>query len=185
MNLIKQKYRWSCLTASFAMALGVSEDDLMNVIGHQGDEVIWPDLQEPYMRRSFHISELVIASLKLGYSASPVDALPVSEIKPSLKINHVKDKINRAIGSGSIAMSELLIIKHHLDSIGSDIYPVPIFDFHDIIKNNSGVLIGETLGGRPHAVAWNGNLCYDPTGPITYNVMEFLIETFYIVKKVR
>jgi hypothetical protein len=55
------------------MVLGVSLDEVLEAIGHDGSEILWPDLEEPIKRRAFHIEELQYAALRFncflaGYS---------------------------------------------------------------------------------------------------------------------
>lgn len=51
--------RWSCLPNSFANALEVPISDIFDFVGHDGSEIIWPELSEPFCRRSFHIQEMI------------------------------------------------------------------------------------------------------------------------------
>jgi hypothetical protein len=91
MNLLVQPNKWSCLTTSLAMLCDVSHDKIIEIIGHDGSEIIHPKMDEPYCRRSFAINELTKAALALGYALveiegtsllSPtgleVDAVPVT-----------------------------------------------------------------------------------------------------------
>lgn len=57
------------------MALDVTDDDLIAVIGHDGG-FIFRDYPEPCNRRGFHISELIIAARQLGYSVTPIERCP-------------------------------------------------------------------------------------------------------------
>lgn len=59
MKLIKQPNRWSCLPTSFAMALDVSLKEIIDYLGHDGSEKIFPDRKEPHCRRAFHSQELI------------------------------------------------------------------------------------------------------------------------------
>lgn len=43
-----------------------------------------------------------------------------------------------------------------------------------------GILIGETLDGQKHAVAWDGERVFDPAGGIS-DIALFQIETFWMV----
>lgn len=78
MLLKLQPNRWSCLLTSFEMALGTVID-----VGHDGSEVIWKNLQEPYCRRGFHIQEMIDAAWRLGYCCVPVEPSPASQPIPS------------------------------------------------------------------------------------------------------
>lgn len=50
---------WSCLANAFAMALDIPIHEIFKSVGHDGSEIIWKDLPEPFNRRSFHIQEMV------------------------------------------------------------------------------------------------------------------------------
>ena len=78
MILQTQSSAWSCLPTAFAMALSVHVDALLSIIGHDGSEIIWPELRDPERRRSFHIQEMVWASHNLGYSVTPHEARPTT-----------------------------------------------------------------------------------------------------------
>ena len=69
--------RWSCMVTSFAMALGVTIQDLIGLIGHDGSEVAFPHLDEPTRRRGFHQQECIRAAWNLGFSVTPIEAYPV------------------------------------------------------------------------------------------------------------
>jgi hypothetical protein len=69
---------WSCILASVAMVLDWSTKELIEEIGHDGSEVIFPDLPEPAKRRGFHIQEFVPLILKSGFSATAIFVLPCS-----------------------------------------------------------------------------------------------------------
>ncbi len=76
MKLITNPNGWSCLLASAAMALDTTTQDLVEMIGHDGSVIIFPDLPEPRRRRGFHYQEIVDCAIKLGYSVTPVESLP-------------------------------------------------------------------------------------------------------------
>lgn len=60
--------KWSCLPTAFAIVLERPVQEIIQLLGHDGSEVVWPHLPEPYCRRSFHIQELIYACYNLGYS---------------------------------------------------------------------------------------------------------------------
>lgn len=66
MRLIESPNRWSCLPCSFAMALEISLNEMLTRIGHDGSEIIWPQLAEPQRRRTFHIQECFSAAFSLN-----------------------------------------------------------------------------------------------------------------------
>ena len=78
MRLIKSPNRWSCLLASAAMLLDTELKDLVDEIGHDGSEIIWPDSKEPFCRRAFHIAEIIELFDKRGFCLTPIECLPRS-----------------------------------------------------------------------------------------------------------
>lgn len=73
MNMLLQSDAWSCLPTSFAMVLGIEPKTIYEMIGHDGSEIIHPQLKDPYRRRSFHIQEMINVCLKLGVIPTPLD----------------------------------------------------------------------------------------------------------------
>lgn len=71
MELMPQPNRWSCLPTAFCMVSGIRYEYLMDLIGHDGSEIIFPDLDEPVRRRSFHIEEIQYAALSCGFFLVP------------------------------------------------------------------------------------------------------------------
>ena len=67
--------RWSCLLTAFANSLEVLNKDLVNIIGHDGSELIRQDYppQDPRSRRGFHPQELLDACLQMGWSPIRLD----------------------------------------------------------------------------------------------------------------
>lgn len=72
MKLQIKHERWQCAVTAFAMALGIPAADLMKRLGHDGGEVIFPDLPEPANRRSHNIYELIQVAVDLGYAVTPI-----------------------------------------------------------------------------------------------------------------
>jgi hypothetical protein len=78
MRLLRKPERWMCLPASFAMALDIPLEAIFKETGHDGSEIVWPQLPEPMRRRGFHPQELVHVCLSRGYAATPVELFPVT-----------------------------------------------------------------------------------------------------------
>ena len=77
---------WSCLLDSFAFAFSISPYKLLDIIGHDGAEIIWPGLPDPLCRRSFHPQEFVRAGLLLDYAVIGLEKetyqVPVDYLQP-------------------------------------------------------------------------------------------------------
>lgn len=63
---------WSCLPTAFAMILQVEVDEIFNYLDHDGSEILWPNLGDPWGRRSFHIQEMINFALRHGYSVTTI-----------------------------------------------------------------------------------------------------------------
>jgi hypothetical protein len=79
MKLQRQPNKWSCLPTAFAIVLDKDVEKVLKLIGHDGSEKIFPDLEEPYCRRSFHLQELVEVCLYYKYAVTQIEVNPVSE----------------------------------------------------------------------------------------------------------
>lgn len=64
--MIKQPNLWSCVPTSLANLLDLSLTKVIDIFGHDGSEIIYPDLPEPQNRRCFTEDELLVAAWKLG-----------------------------------------------------------------------------------------------------------------------
>lgn len=76
MKLLLQHNAWSCLPTAFAMALDVLPKEIMECCGHDGSEIIWPDLPEPRCRRAFSIHEMIDYCLSQLVYPVEIDANP-------------------------------------------------------------------------------------------------------------
>lgn len=76
-----QPNKWSCLPTAFAIALNLPVEEIIASIGHDGSEIIFPDLKEPYCRRSFHIQELIDMCMLKQVAVIPIEKTLVSEAK--------------------------------------------------------------------------------------------------------
>lgn len=64
--------RWQCAVTAFAMVLDCPVADLMMCLGHDGGEIVFPDLPEPANRRSHNLYEMIQVAVDLGYGVTPV-----------------------------------------------------------------------------------------------------------------
>ncbi len=71
MRLISQPNRWSCLPTALAMLADVEFADVIDKLGHDGAEIIFPTLPEPVCRRSFAIEEVQYVTLAYGFVLVP------------------------------------------------------------------------------------------------------------------
>jgi hypothetical protein len=59
-----QPNRWSCVLTAFANAVDIDQNDIISLLGHDGSEIIFPDLPEPLCRRGFDPREIIYVLLK-------------------------------------------------------------------------------------------------------------------------
>lgn len=76
MRHLIQPNRWTCLPTSFAMVLCRTLDEILAGVGHDGSEILWPDLPEPRCRRGFHIQEMISYAWSQGFTVTPFQAVP-------------------------------------------------------------------------------------------------------------
>jgi len=77
MILIRQPNKWSCTACAFAMACGITLEEFIKRIGHDGSEILFPNLPEPQRRKGFPFPECVQVCLNLNFSATPIDFNPI------------------------------------------------------------------------------------------------------------
>ena len=76
MQRVEQPNRWSCLPAAFATVLELDFGTITTLIGHDGSDILYPELKEPFNHRGFHIQELIRVAWQLGYSVTQFQVLP-------------------------------------------------------------------------------------------------------------
>ena len=72
MKLQVKTERWQCAATAFAMVLNVPVAELIEQLGHDGREIVFPDLPEPACRRGHNIYELIQIAVNLGYAVTPI-----------------------------------------------------------------------------------------------------------------
>jgi len=137
MILQKQPNQWSCVVTSAAMILEIPVEQLIDDIGHDGSEILFPHLTDHLSRRSFHPQEISVAALKYGWACS------LMEIWPAF----YDTKLNK-----NFKIGDSLHAKHL---------------FYIIAHEHACILFGELKNdnGR-HAVACDNGIIYDPVGNI-------------------
>lgn len=68
---------WSCVLTAFAMAIDLGYPELISVVGHDGSEIINPDVGDPAGRRGFHQQELIQACWWLNHTVTTFQLQPV------------------------------------------------------------------------------------------------------------
>lgn len=143
---------WSCLATAFAICLDVPVKDIFKWLGHDGSEIIYEDVPEPYCRRSFHPQELIdYCYLNRG--------IPIMQIENEVQlINAHNESLYK------IPLQKWRIKKY----LQSDMDMV----LSGQVKDN----------GRWHAVANVNGVVYDPNGSrnqVTKFLSNFDIHTLF------
>ena len=212
MKIQKQPNRWSCLPTSFAMILDVDVNELIRKIGHDGSEILWPNLEEPYCRRAFHIEEIAMVCYGLGYYlvwfnieltsnsglcstenlSSELDKLKLEIVESLNIIPKPNDKIDPIIQFGNVVYKTTEKLSKKISYI-QEILSTKIINTNEgfvvqyLMDKHHGVLLGKTVNDKPHCVAWNYRtkelLCPTIGGPIPHD--SFFPETFIFLTFIR
>lgn len=91
-----------CLIKAFSIVLEIPYDKLIEEIGHDGSEIIWPDLNPPQCFRGFHIQEIICVGYKYGYAIVGFDKQPSSipmegatpYLLPQIEIQEIMEQSN-------------------------------------------------------------------------------------------
>lgn len=76
MKHVRQPNRWSCSVASAAMVMGLTVEELIESIGHDGSEEVFPDLPVPIKYAGFTISEIIDDAMRRGWSVTGIETMP-------------------------------------------------------------------------------------------------------------
>jgi hypothetical protein len=133
----QQPNRWSCMATAFAIALGIPVEKLVEIIGHDGSEIISP-AEEPHGRRGFSAQECIDVALSMGFACTQIELLPALDFPGGFR--------------------KLITFPHAATSVGGN-----WTRFTKHVSSSRGVIAGN--GKRHgHAVAYENRLIYDPAG---------------------
>lgn len=84
-----QPNRWSCIITSYAMVLDKPIEMLIELVGHDGSEIIWPTQSEPKCRAGHTHHEMQYVARKLGFYFVDYKPgfiyIPPGETKPMIR----------------------------------------------------------------------------------------------------
>jgi hypothetical protein len=155
MFTIPNNNSWSCLPASFAMACGIPFRDFIDLLGHNGDARPYKDKSK---RRGFHFQECIEVVWNLGFACTPIERFPAL-------IHSYGDTEATPIYFGQSDADNLARFMRYLTTAKQGV-------LEGIRKRIDGSNAG-------HAVAWDGELIYDPSGK-TYLFEDGLKNNLYI-----
>lgn len=155
MELITSPNAWSCLPASLAMVLKVPLTTVLYQLGHDGSEILWPGVPEPECRRSFSLTEITWCAFKMRMCLVPVEG--DYSVIPEWDDNY-----------------EYLNVKRKEFKLPEN------FFIETTLTKYDAILLGKSLNGNSHAVAWNHErqLIFDPIG---YRTEYSLFEREYVL----
>jgi hypothetical protein len=138
MFTIPNSNSWSCLPASFSMVCNVSFQYFIALLGHDGDARPYKDKSK---RRGFHLQECIDIAWKLGFTCMPIELFPAMTYAVGAEVFPVR--------FGSDDNANLARFMHYLTTTKRGIL--------EGLRAVNGIKMG-------HAVAWDGELIYDPSG---------------------
>lgn len=144
--------RWSCLPVSLAMLVGRHHASIFKTIGHDGSEIRFPNLEEPFNRRGFELFEIIDAALQLGFAAIPLEVSPrLISFDDDLEVACLTPEQERA-------------------------------RLERAMNSFTGICCGTMKHNKlvPHACAWDGMSLFDPTG-FVYPSSKMDIDIFIVV----
>jgi len=147
----------NCLLYSAAMVMDVPPDEIIKMIGHDGQEVWWPDQFGNQRLRGIHDQEIVDVAFSFGWAViliEPNPSLTPALNAPSREIYSHEEQVTR---------------------------------FKRFINQSVGVFKGRYIapgyvqGG--HAVAWDGSKLLDPNG-FCAPMDVFAVRTYLMFRKI-
>lgn len=149
MKLLKMSGH-DCMLYSMAMLLDEDPAALVEAIGHDGKEVLWPQYKRPYCYRGYHIQEMIDVALDRGIALVSIECYPRSGPAPDP---------SQAQMLWGVQFSQDRFIEW--------------------VTGREALLIGEAKGGGGHACAWDGEIVFDPNG-YKYPLEEFTVCEAYL-----
>jgi hypothetical protein len=167
MKLQRNPNAWSCLPTATAMVLDVNKWTVIKHIGHNGSEIKNPSLPKPQCLRGFHPQEIIDVAWQYGIAVIPIQPLPYST--PGIVI-------------GSPAKDFVIDFKINHEE-----------RFMAYLKNTHGVITGAInkghnmmWNGTGHAVAWDGEKCYDPRGRVCdFDDLRMDIDCYWLFQEIK
>jgi hypothetical protein len=149
MELLRQ-YGHHCTIYAAAMVLDTQPQQLINEIGHDGTEIIYPDREHPHNMRGVHKQEILDCFARRGYGILQVEIMPV---------------LGNVHGDSTPVYNKETAVARFLTYLTD----------HRSILYGQGPHTGEAM----HAVAYERGIVYDPVG-VTYNIDDFIVAEAWI-----
>ena len=102
MKHLVKKHISQCMLYSFAMVLDVEPDYIIELLGHDGTEIFWPELREPKCYKGFHITEMAYTCYRFYHTCYEFpSALSLGHSDDTEKYIHPIFSINGIISSNN------------------------------------------------------------------------------------
>ncbi len=153
MKIQKQPNMWSCLPTAFAMVLDIPVNQVIQEIGHDGSEITWPELIEPFKRRSFHLQEMSKVCLSKNLNITVIESKIERRVMLPIYNKGFLQEMSKDYPSENVGC-DCFAFKEEDDSI---------FLNQCLLKYN-----GVIISGGLHAAAWSASeqLVYNPSGEV-------------------
>lgn len=182
MKLITQTNSWSCLLYAFAIVLREDPKTLIEEIGHDGSNILWPTLPEPHCRQSFHLQEMIDCCFRRNLLVMQVEAVPerITMFHQAAVDEAIRKSMEQqTLHSGQLAANIDSLIDTEVPMVYMDV-TMSMERLQFYLEGREGVITC-TYGNKFHAVAWDGHQVFDPAGHIR-GLYHYGPIDFYIIK---
>ena len=166
MNLQQRPEPWMCMPLAFAMALHMPVADLLAAIGHDGSDIIFPNLPEPLCRRTFHIQELIQVALSRRLAVTPVELFPV--LQPGYEANLLHTTVLYPDNNWRRFDATLLTSRGVIDGTGARLGHVVAYDHGTIFDPRGAIYEYSRLACEAHQFYTRCAWRIDPIGGRTH-----------------
>lgn len=70
---------WQCMLTASAMVMNLSSNELANLVGHNGSDIVDEEAPEPGCRRGHHPQEFIDVALTQGWAVTCFELTPVAQ----------------------------------------------------------------------------------------------------------
>jgi hypothetical protein len=140
---MKAPNAWSCGPTCLAYILQEDVGKIISLIGHDGSEILWPNLAEPGCRKGFHQQELIDVAYTLGFGLLDIQGAPM--------------------GVPCTPGAYYTVNMKPYNVVAQPVYQNALARVQRYMRDHKGIFYGQgTLFG--HMCAWTGRLIVDPRG---------------------
>ncbi len=127
MQLIKlPKGKHQCLIYATAMLLGITPEQVIETVGHDGSEIWWPQLESPWGQRGIHMQEILDVVEATGQTLVCYQLMPTSvpideglQRRAVFELKRAKERFSLVLGVGP---GILITARHACAWDGSKVY---------------------------------------------------------------